>query len=190
MSDGGFSRRMFIANSGGVLAGGWLSAALPLISAAAQTACSRRDQNDGYANLNPLDAADLEAIAEQILPSSDTPGAREAGVIWFIDEALGGFRGKWNDPVREGLGSLNASLTGTARFADLDWERQTEMLQAIETTPFFAMLHFLTIAGMFSLPSYGGNQDKIGWALLNFEDRHAWQPPFGYYDANYTAGQS
>jgi gluconate 2-dehydrogenase gamma chain len=48
------------------------------------------------------------------------------------------------------------------------------------------MVHFLTVAGMFALPGYGGNRDKLGWALLGFEDHHAWQPPFGYYDAAYT----
>ncbi len=35
---------------------------------------------------------------------------------------------------------------------------------------------------MFALPSYGGNRDKAGWHLIGFDDRHFWQPPFGYYD--------
>jgi hypothetical protein len=35
------------------------------------------------------------------------------------------------------------------------------------------------------MPKYGGNHDKAGWKLLGFEDRHVWQPPFGYYDKDY-----
>jgi hypothetical protein len=44
----------------------------------------------------------------------------------------------------------------------------------------------LTLFGMFSTPSYGGNRDGAGWKLLGFEDMHAFQPPFGYYDRNYA----
>jgi hypothetical protein len=39
---------------------------------------------------------------------------------------------------------------------------------------------------MFSSPEYGGNRDKVGFELLGFTDQHAWQPPFGFYDADYT----
>jgi hypothetical protein len=35
---------------------------------------------------------------------------------------------------------------------------------------------------MFADPAYGGNSDKVGWKLIGFEDRFAWQPPFGEYD--------
>ena len=31
---------------------------------------------------------------------------------------------------------------------------------------------------------YGGNRDRVGWKLIGFEDRMAYQPPFGYYDAH------
>jgi hypothetical protein len=43
----------------------------------------------------------------------------------------------------------------------------------------------LTVLGLFTMPSYGGNRDGIGWALIGFEDQHAFQPPFGYYDRDY-----
>jgi gluconate 2-dehydrogenase gamma chain len=44
-------------------------------------------------------------------------------------------------------------------------------------------MHYLTVAGMFALPSYGGNRDHIGWKLLGFTHQHVWAPPFGFYDA-------
>jgi hypothetical protein len=70
---------------------------------------------------------DIKAIAEQILPANDTAGASQAGVIWFIDEALGGFRQAWADPVKAGLRQLNNSLQDGARFAELPWAEQTNV---------------------------------------------------------------
>ena len=85
-------------------------------------------------------------------------------------------------PILEGLQQINDRLAGGVRFADLDWYQQTAILRERESSAMFGMLHFLTVAGMFALPSYGGNRDQLGWALLGFESHHAWQPPFGFYD--------
>jgi len=38
--------------------------------------------------LTAAQAKDVEAIAAQIVPSDELPGAREAGVVYFIDQAL------------------------------------------------------------------------------------------------------
>jgi gluconate 2-dehydrogenase gamma chain len=37
---------------------------------------------------SPAQASEVEAMAAQIIPTDDTPGAREAHVIYFIDRAL------------------------------------------------------------------------------------------------------
>jgi len=121
------SRREFLGHAGSMAAGGWLSLTLPLIYATAQTACSKSEQDAGFTNLERLDAMDIKAIAEQILPANDTAGASQAGVIWFIDEALGGFRQAWADPVKAGLRQLNNSLQDGARFAELPWAEQTNV---------------------------------------------------------------
>jgi hypothetical protein len=181
------SRREFLGQSGSLAAGGWLSLTLPLIAASAQIACSRRDEGADFAHLESMDAIDIAAIAEQIMPSDDTPGASDTGVIWFIDTALGGFEEKSFQLVKNGLDQLNNSLTNGKRFADLSWQQQTDVLKIHDSSPLFKKLRFLTVAGMFSMPSRGGNKDKLGWALIGFEDRHAWQSPFGHYDAEYMS---
>jgi hypothetical protein len=56
----------------------------------------------------------------------------------------------------------------------------------LERTPFFGNMRFLTLIGLLALPSYGGNADRLGWKLVGFVDQHAWEPPFGHYDAAYT----
>jgi gluconate 2-dehydrogenase gamma chain len=91
--------------------------------------------------------------------------------------------------LREGLAALQAMANknyGSARFSALSAEQQDALLLAIETSEFFATMRFLTLAGLFALPDYGGNREHLGWDLLGFDHRHAWQPPFGYYDADYA----
>jgi hypothetical protein len=68
------------------------------------------------------------------------------------------------------------------RFSALDNARQIEVLRGIEKSEFFGMVRNHTLIGFFSHPKHGGNQDRMGWKLIGFEDAFAFQPPFGYYD--------
>jgi hypothetical protein len=142
--------------------------------------------------LTAAQAADLEAIAMRIFPSDGTPGAKEAGVIHFIDKALSTFAAPQKDDVIKGLDDLNqrvaAKWPGTASFAALKAEQQDELLKEIEKTPFFGQTRFAAVVGMFGNPSYGGNQDQAGWKLLGFEAHGIYQPPFGWYDAEAAKG--
>lgn len=171
------SRRDFLATSGSALGGAWVSLQLPAIEAAARHA--RRAFRDGapFQVLTAREAAVLEAMAAQIFPTDDTPGARETGVIHFLDRALETFAAGNLEPIRTGARELDAK-----GFAELPFDQQTASLQEIEQTPFFGMVRFLTVAGMFANPEYGGNRDGTGWRLLGFDMRPAYQPPFGSYD--------
>lgn len=51
-----------------------------------------------------------------------------------------------------------------------------------EDPQFFFVARSLVVMGLFSNPELGGNRDGIGWELVGFENRFAYQPPFGYYD--------
>ena len=186
------SRRAFLGASGSVIGGSWIALNLPTILATADFACTAQSEGADFEVLTAFEAAELEAIAAQIIPTDDTPGAREAGVIYFIDRALNTFGADNLEPIREGLQEFESSVrenhAGVEAFSALSDHQQIEALRAIEESDFFGAVRTLTIAGMFSHPSYGGNRDKIGWQLLNFDDRHHWQPPFGYYDAQYSDG--
>lgn len=139
--------------------------------------------------LSEAEAADVEAVASQIIPTDDTPGAREAGVVYFIDRALATFLSQLASDYRAVLGEFQndfrARHPDAASFASLASERQVEYLKTVDQTPFFATTRLLTLLGMFSLPEYGGNRDGVGWKLIGFEDRHYFRPPFGYYDRDY-----
>jgi gluconate 2-dehydrogenase gamma chain len=164
---------------------------LPAMLSAREQANAVQASGHAFKTLTDGEAAELAAIAARIIPTDDTPGATEAGVIYFIDQVLGTSRAEVLAPIREGLGTLQASARstyGASTFRGLEPAKQDALLQAIETTPFFETMRYLTIAGTFSRPEYGGNRDGVGWRLIGFEDRHVWQPPFGFYDATQISG--
>ena len=70
-----------------------------------------------------------------------------------------------------------------ASFSALSAEEQDALLTRIEDSDFFGLVHFLTLAGTFTLPAYRGNRGEAGWDMLGFQRNHSWQVPFGHYDA-------
>ena len=74
--------------------------------------------------------------------------------------------------------------------ADLDDADQDTYLKSREHTEFFETVRFKTLAGVFGLNSWGGNQDNVGWKIVGMDGPpHAWLYPFGYYDAEYVKEQ-
>ena len=128
----------------------------------------------------------VAAATERIFPSDETgPGAKEAGVVIFIDRQLAGPYGRdryrytqrpfesgspdlgyqgENSPgqvYREGLKQLKG-------FDQLEPIKQDEKLREIESTYFFFLLRRHTIEGMFCDPMHGGNIGLIGWQMIGF----------------------
>jgi gluconate 2-dehydrogenase gamma chain len=187
------SRRRFLQASSGSLGFAWLAANWPQIAAAAEHAHTASGADGGarsrFRLLDARQARDVEAIAAQIVPGGDTPGAREAAVVYFIDQVHAGPWSGGAAPFLAGLRDFQARCAhhhpGTPQFADLSTEDQLAYLQHVERTPFFEQVRFLTVVGLLASPRYGGNAQKSGWKLVGFVDQHAWQPPFGHYDAGY-----
>jgi gluconate 2-dehydrogenase gamma chain len=191
-----WSRREFLAGSGGLAGASLWRGGLPALLAVSGAACSARDEGAAFAVLSADEGREIEAIAARILPATDTPGAREAGVVWFFDKSFGSVMSDRLDFARGGLAEFEAGVPaefpGAQRFSDLDESDQDAWLKAQENTPFFGLVHFMTLCGFFGMSSHGGNRDHVGWQLLGFPTEHhtAWQPPFGYYDAQYMQGES
>lgn len=137
-------------------------------------------------------AAEIEAVAAQIIPSDDTPGAREARVIYFIDRALTTFDRDKQKLYTKGLTDLQSKtrkqFPAAKRFSALTAEQQIELLKSIEKTDFFGTVRTHTIMGFLANPEYGGNHDGIGWKTVGFEDTFSYQPPFGFYDGETAKG--
>jgi gluconate 2-dehydrogenase gamma chain len=147
--------------------------------------------------LNVHEAKTLDAIVARIIPGSpEDPGAREAGVLRYIDRALEGPYRDLRPLYRQGLAALDgACLAEHGRgFAELDETAQDQLLGRLaETEPveqlvageagearteeapqagqlayFFAVVRQHVLEGMFGDPVYGGNKDGVGWKLLGF----------------------
>jgi gluconate 2-dehydrogenase gamma chain len=170
--------------------GSLAASAWPAIAAAQQHA-HQAVTADSSTTLEYFDAAtarEITAITALIIPSDDGPGATEAGAVYFIDRALKTFATDQQTAYREGLADLKARrgkmFPGTPAFADLTPTQQASLLKSIETTDFFALLRQHTVLAWLGPPDYGGNRGGVGWKYIGFDDRGAFTPPFGFYDAS------
>lgn len=184
------TRREFLTTSGTFFGGAWLAAHLPAVEAAAAWARTAAAEGRPLAVLTEDEARELGAVAERILPADELgPGAVEVGVVHFMDRAFDTFAAGALDGIRAGLGELAAAVAagpGGDVFSELGPDDQDEVLRSLEETPFFGMVWTFTVMGFFGDPSLGGNRDQAGWRLIGFEDAGAYEPPFGYYDAEYA----
>jgi gluconate 2-dehydrogenase gamma chain len=193
------SRRSFLATSvaGGISA--WLAVHGPAILAAdayaqqagKQAAISGRPAK--FAVFTDEQAAEIDAMASQIIPTDDTPGAHEARIVYFIDRGLVTFASSSRTVYMKGLDELKAKtmemFPSFSKFSELGSAQQNQILTAIEATSFFKTVRDHTVIGMFASPQHGGNYNRAGWKLIGFEDQLNFTPPFGYYDAVAHAGK-
>ena len=195
MNTGNSSRRQFLLGSVSGLSSAWLALRWPAILAAqehAQRAAAGISNSVVYVG-SPEEAVEIEAVAAQIIPSDDAPGAREAQVIYFIDHVLATFDRDKQPAYTQGLKDLRRRtqelFSSANKFSSLTPAQQIQLLSAIEKTDFFELVRLHTIMGYLSRPEYGGNHDQAGWKLIGFEDQMTYDPPFGYYDSEYNKGR-
>jgi gluconate 2-dehydrogenase gamma chain len=188
MNTGHSSRRQFLLGSISGLSSAWLTPRWPAILAAQEHAerAAESGQPAKFQFFSPRDAVDIEAVAAQIIPSDDAPGARQAQVVYFIDHVLVTFDRDKQPAYTQGLKDLRHRtqelFPSANRFSSLSPSQQVQVLTAIEKTDFFELIRLHTIMGYLSRPEYGGNHDQAGWKLVGFEDQMVYEPPFGYYD--------
>jgi hypothetical protein len=185
------SRRQFLQSAGSLSGVAYLRLSGPALAMLAQAAHAAKSESAPYRVLGGAEAADLEAIAARIIPTTDTPGATEAGVIHFIDNAFADEMNDQLDAARAGLARFNSAFKNFAssadRFTDVDSDAQDAFLHTQDTSEFFALVRLMTIYGFFAMSQYGGNNNHVGWDLIGFEGHHgAWTYPFGYYDAEHS----
>src|SRR5215470_14464982 len=192
MSKHDVARRGFLA--GAALGAGAAAGARLLPEAAAQThappAAAKapaptymHSNGEGHgAFLNDADAETVAAFAERLMPGApDKPGARDAGVLNYIDLALAGAYADLQDFYRRGLAQLDTYCRKTygEPFVRLDAARQDVVIKALEegkagefswptAQAFFNTVRTHTMEGMFADPIYGGNKGFAGWRLIGF----------------------
>ena len=112
-----------------------------------------------------LDAAELEcltALADTIIPRTDTPGASDAGVPASIDRRLAA-----NPPAAERFRSeMKVFDTGArsrfgASFSKLTAEQKIEWLKSSGEDPFFRTVKGMTVDAYYT--SREGLAEELGW---------------------------
>ena len=104
----------------------------------------------------------VERLADIIIPSDTTPGAKEAGVAEFIDFMVASDP-EAQYPFRMGLGWLNAHSERTAgkKFMELTSEQQTSLLEPLgfkdqarageeDGRKFFRLMREATVNGFYT----------------------------------------
>lgn len=193
MSESTVSRRAFMAATAGVggvfLAAGWTDAAEAAERALARSAAGAPVR---YKALAVADANDIIALTAQIFPSDGTPGAKEAGVVHFVDQSLAKNAKELTAPIADLMAHINGEAAKrfpgngrVAALADADQHALVAWLEK-EQPNSFGFLKGMAVAGMFAMPARGGNRNKAGWKLIGFKDQFSWQAPYGWYDAEGT----
>src|SRR6266481_3626546 len=181
------SRRAFVSRllTGAGAAFAW--SALPHFAAAHEHAAAQVKTGERkFACFTSEEAMQIEAVCEQIIPSDDGPGAREAGAIYFIDYALTQTEPHLQPIFRSGLKEL-AAACAPGKFNELGTSQQIVVLKKLEQTEFFARARQYTILGFLGDPARHGNRDQVGWKYIGFENPGMFTHPFGYYDAEFLA---
>jgi gluconate 2-dehydrogenase subunit 3-like protein len=211
------TRRRFLSRGVTGFSAVWASAHWPALLAAATHAhqAAKSAAPPKFEFFSADEAKEIEAITARIIPTDDTPGAREAGVVYFIDRGLATFAADDQKTYREGLPELQARVgeifSGVTKFSALTAEQQDEVLHSFdasadpgkETRPrqrnvlrrplaqnFFETLRQHTIVGFLIDPDFGGNRDGVGWKVIGRDHAHTFQPPFGYYDKDYPGWEA
>jgi len=113
---------------------------------------------------------DLDALTALIIPTDETPGAREAGAVDFIDHGLGTFAGDQRTLFTQGLADLDARARrlGGKAFADLDPAAQLALAGQIdaEKSEFFEAVRTATIAGFLANQVMGSHEGLLMMVVL------------------------
>ena len=97
----------------------------------------------------------LSEMADTIIPTTDTPGAKAAGVPDFIKKMLADcYEKKDSDAVKEGLDKLEADAVAKygKGFSKITNEERIAMLKEVEATKsaFWRIMKDLTVTGYFT----------------------------------------
>lgn len=207
------ARRDFLLQVGGLAGAAWIDAQWPAILAASQHAHETVKAKGAQTLelLTPDQAKQIEAISSQIIPTDELPGAREAGVVYFIDRALKTFASDTRPVYEKGLadtGRIAAELfPGVGSISQATPEQQQQIVSelmfdmnpqpgarrstvALRSSDFPQTIWMHTIFGFLLDPEAGANRDYVGWKVIGRDPAHSFSPPFGFYDKDYLGWQT
>jgi gluconate 2-dehydrogenase gamma chain len=205
------ARRDFLQLLGGTASAAWLTANWPaLVSAAEHARQAAKSEHPALEVFTVDQGREVEALCACIIPSDATAGAREAGVVYFIDRALKTFFSDALPVYQKGLEATQKTTAelfpGVTRFSAATEEQKLKIFSRIAeeserpesgarrlapgaSPDFFQTLRVHTIFGFLVDPEGGGNRDFVGWKAIGRDPSHSFSAPFGFYDKDYPGWQ-
>ena len=160
--------------SGGVLSAGTVSAVL--------AGCGAPGTETVYESLNSVEGSMFDVLVEAIIPTTDTPGAREAGVTRFIDDAIAHvLELEDGDFLRRGLAeaSARAQLLNGTPLTESTPAQATAVVRDLMENPgdlvspngssFFNELRQLTIAGYYTSEIGATQEHRVQMSFAEYQ---------------------
>jgi len=201
-------RRNFLISATTGLGATWLAAGWPAalsVSAHARSA-ALSPTPPKFEFFTDDQATAVAAIAARVIPSDTSPGATEAGAVYFIDRGLITIAPEAQPIYRDGLVEFHqdfkAMFPEIPKFSATSAAQQDQFLRSLDrpdaparrrnrpangAPTFFETIRAHTIAAFLIDPEseYAANRSGVGWQLIGREPAHTFQSPFGFYDNNY-----
>ena len=139
----------------------FLGAGVAAAAAGSLISCAREAGGE-WRFFTVAEARTVDAICEQLIPADRDPGAKQAGVVNYIDIQLTKAFRRHRAIYRKGLAGVDTASRAKfgQEFADLSPERQREVLTAVEqdSKAFFELILTHTRQGFYGAPRHGDNR--------------------------------
>ena len=147
-------------------------------------ACVRGTEKEYYRVFSKEESDCLGCICEQFIPTDEFAGARDAGVVNFIDKLLYQRFTELTKDYKAGLQALSKFCRETygKTFIQLDWDTQNTLLKGMEKAElpdsfwseisqrnFFNMALRHTMMGYYGPPRHGGNKDYVSYRMMRLD---------------------
>lgn len=130
------------------------------------------------------EATVVEAMAEQIVPADQDPGARDTDVVNYIDRQLASVFEEHQAIYSDGIAGVQqtSNIMFDSDFELLEWAQQTEVLTALEdgeapgriwetmsARSFFELVRDHTMQGFYGSPRHGGNRGFASFRMVGID---------------------
>lgn len=156
--------------------------------------CSIKEKASEWRFFTNEEANLVDAIVEQIIPTDEWMGAKDAGVTNYIDKQLVGPLSRFQEKYRKGLEAFQTTCKKIheMQFEKLFWDEQTYFLTRLEKgefsalasnaedgekliwekgedSSFFNLIRDHTMQGYYGSPRHGGNKDYVSYRMLGLD---------------------
>jgi len=160
--------------------------------------CTNLSTKSSWRYFTEKEASLAGFIVEQIIPTDEWLGARDAGVVNFIDKQLVGPLMRHQEKYRNGLAAVVTSCEKIYKkqFGELLWDEQTDFLKKMESgklsgllkgdkteqgkqepglwadgldRAFFGLIRDHAMQGFYGSPRHGGNKNYISYKMIGLD---------------------